>query len=197
MINLTSSSTWSWLDLSSLVLWDAISMALERKQKSPFFTFNPQNVYPLPRNLALPLAFSTAWPLTCEIRRKGLRKLSRWTKMMLNPKSSEVTQKCHHDRYFLFLRVSAPPHLWEIRIHVLGCNWRVRDKFKELPHSHHGNAILQKEICQRRCLWELCEGEGCYPNLFTDKQIKFTIAEPRVSVSLSQTVQRHGSLLTV
>lgn len=38
----TSSSTWSWLVFSSLVLWDAISMAFEKKQKIIF-------LYPHPR----------------------------------------------------------------------------------------------------------------------------------------------------
>ena len=108
-------------------------------------------------------------PSSVKSEGKGLWKLSWWTEMMLNPESSEVTQKCHHYRCFLFLPVSAPPHLWEICIHVLGCNWWIRDKFKELPHSHYSNAMLQKEICQRRCLWGLCEGKGCYSNLFTKR----------------------------
>ena len=151
--------------------------------------------------------FTTAFllrfdPSSVKSERKGLWKLSWWTKMMLNPESSEVTQKrCLamenvSPNQLPVLPASASPYLWEIRIHVLGCDWWIRDKFKELPHSHHGNAMLKKEICQRRCLWGLCEGKGCYSNLFTDRQIKFTITEPRASVSLSQTIRCHGSLPT-
>lgn len=44
IINPTSSSTWSWLVFSSLVLWDAISMAFERKQKI-IFTFTLEKTH--------------------------------------------------------------------------------------------------------------------------------------------------------
>ena len=40
-------------------------------------------------------------PSSVKSEGKGLWKLSWWTKMMLNPESSEVTQKRHHHRCFL------------------------------------------------------------------------------------------------
>lgn len=60
-----------------------------------------------------------------------------------------VPEKCHvsANYYFLFFPFLAPPHLWEVSVHVLMCDGRICDKFKEFPHSHHGNTVLQKEIC--------------------------------------------------
>lgn len=123
-------------------------------------------------------------PLICEIRRKGLWKLSRWTEMMLTPSPQKWHRNATTTAASCSSQFPAPlsPSSRDT-IHVFGCNWWIRDKFKELPHSHHSNAMLQKEICQRRCLWGLCEGKGCYSNLFTDKEIKFTIPGLRVSVS--------------
>ena len=140
--------------------------------------------------------FTTVWSLICEIRRKRSLEAVMMNKDDAKSRVLRSDTETPPPPLLPVLPASASPYLWEIRIHVLGCDWWIRDKFKELPHSHHGNAMLKKEICQRRCLWGLCEGKGCYSNLFTDRQIKFTITEPRASVSLSQTIRCHGSLPT-
>lgn len=41
----------------------------------------------------------------------------------------------------------SPAYLFEISIHVLRGDGRVRDKLEELPNSHHSDSIFEKEIC--------------------------------------------------
>lgn len=103
------------------------------------------------KNLASPLAFYYIFDFpSVKSKRKSLRQLSKWTKIMLsNLSPSEVPHKCKLLLLYCFLPFLAQSHLWEISIHVLLCNGWICDKFKELPHSHHSNTALQKEICQK------------------------------------------------
>lgn len=57
----------------------------------------------------------------------------------------EVPWKCELPLFSVLFLASS--HLWEVSVQVLMCNGRICDKFKEFPHSHHSNTVLQKEIC--------------------------------------------------
>ena len=52
-------------------------------------------------------------------------------------------------RQVLVCPLLSPPYLFQVSIHVVSSDGGICDEVEELPHGHHCNSMLGKEICQK------------------------------------------------